>query len=206
MRPRIKICGIGSERDALAAARLGVDAVGFVLAPSPRRVAPERVREICLALPPFVSRVGVFVNEGAMVVRQTVEFCGLDWVQLHGDESPDYCERLGLPILKAVRVRDQASVDGLAPYGRFVRGFVLDAYVSGKAGGTGKTFDWGLAEGAGAHGPIILSGGLSPENVAQAVEQVRPYGVDVSSGVEFTPGVKDHDKMQRFVERIGKVS
>jgi len=197
---------MGSETDALVAARLGVDAVGFVMASSPRRMAPERVREICLALPPFVSRVGVFVNEDAVVVRQTVEFCGLDWVQLHGDESPEYCERLGLPILKAVRVRGQASVDGLEPYRRFVRGFVLDAYVPGKAGGTGKTFDWGLAGGAKAYGPIILSGGLSPENVEQALERVGPYGVDVSSGVESAPGVKDHDKMQRFVERVRKVS
>ena len=202
MRPKIKVCGIGTQADARAAVRLGVDAVGLVLAKSPRRVDPERARKICLSLPPFVNTVGVFVDEDATVVKEIAAFCGLHWVQLHGKESPEYCRRLGLRVLKAVRVRNETDIAQLDAYAECADGFVLDSYVPGKAGGTGQTFDWALARGAAGYGPIILSGGLKPENVGAAVTQVLPYGVDVSSGVESAPGIKDHEKIRRFVEQV----
>jgi phosphoribosylanthranilate isomerase len=199
--PKIKICGITSEVDGQFAASLGVDAVGFVLAESPRRVQPETVREITASLPPFVSTVGVFVDADLESVRQTAAFCRLDWVQLHGNESPDYCRALDLKVLKAIRVKDSKTIKAMAAYKGCVKGFVLDTYVKGQHGGTGKTFDWTLAKEAKTYGPIILSGGLTPQDVRKAISQVRPYGVDVSSGVESAPGIKDHEKMRRFVEQ-----
>ena len=206
MIPKIKICGIGNEADAQVAGRLGVDALGFVFARSPRRVDPERVRKICLSLPPFINTVGVFVDEDPSMVREVADFCGLQWVQLHGKESPGYCRQLGLRVLKAFRIRNEAGIGELDAYRGCAAGFVLDTYVQGKAGGTGKTFEWRLAEEALTYGPVILSGGLTPANVRQAVEQVRPYGVDVSSGVESAPGVKDHDKMKQFVQQVRNIS
>jgi phosphoribosylanthranilate isomerase len=199
--PRIKICGITREADGQFAATLGVDAVGFVLAESPRRIQPEIVREISTSLPPFVSSVGVFVDADLESVRQIAGFCGLGWVQLHGNESPDYCRALELNVLKAIRVKGRQSIETMAAYKHCVKGFILDAYVKGQAGGTGKSLDWNLAKEAKKHGPIILSGGLTPEDVRKAINEVRPYGVDVSSGVESSPGMKDHDKIRRFVEQ-----
>jgi phosphoribosylanthranilate isomerase len=206
--PRIKICGITREQDALYAAALGVDAVGFVLARSPRRVTPGRIQEITALLPPFVSTVGVFVDTDADDVREIVRTCRLDWVQLHGDEPPEYCADLGLNVLKAIRVRDAASIEAMAAYRDHVKGFVLDTYVEGQKGGTGQTFDWALARQARAFGPVILAGGLTAQTVTEAINMAEPYGVDVSSGVESAPGIKDHDRMRLFVEavrnRLGK--
>jgi phosphoribosylanthranilate isomerase len=199
--PRIKICGITREVDALYAASLGADAVGFVLAESPRRIEPPMVRKICLSLPPFVTTVGVFVDMDLDAVREIATLCRLDWVQLHGNESPDYCRALDLKALKAIRVKDGQSIETMATYRECVKGFVLDTYVKGQRGGTGKSFDWSLAKEAKRYGPIIVSGGLTPEDVREAIKVVKPYGVDVSSGVESAPGVKDHDKMRRFVEQ-----
>jgi phosphoribosylanthranilate isomerase len=206
--PRIKICGITREQDALYAAALGVDAVGFVLARSPRRVTPGRIQEITALLPPFVSTVGVFVDTDADDVREIVRTCRLDWVQLHGDEPPEYCADLGLNVLKAIRVRDAASIEAMAAYRDHVKGFVLDTYVERQKGGTGQTFDWALARQARAFGPVILAGGLTAQTVTEAINMAEPYGVDVSSGVESAPGIKDHDRMRLFVEavrnRLGK--
>ncbi len=200
--PRIKICGITRESDAHYAASLGVDAVGFVLAESPRRIEPPMVRKICLSLPPFVTTVGVFVDMGLEALREIAALCRLNWIQLHGNESPDYCKALGLKVLKAIRVKDMQSIETMAMYRDCVKGFVLDAYVKGQQGGTGKSFDWSLANEAKKYGPIILSGGLTPEYVREAIRMVEPYGVDVSSGVESAPGIKDRDKMRRFVEQV----
>ena len=197
--PRIKICGITRQADAQIAASLGVDAVGFVLAESPRRMEPHTVRQIRLSLPPFVRTVGVFVDEDPEFVSQIATFCGFDWVQLHGNESPDYCNVLDFKPLKAIRVRDRQSIETMAAYKGCVAGFVLDTYVEGQHGGTGKTFDWALAKEAKQYGTVILSGGLTPEDVRQAIHLVSPHGVDVSSGVESAPGIKDHEKMRRFV-------
>jgi len=206
MVPKIKICGITNEKDARAAADLGVDAVGFVLAESPRRVDPNSVKRISLSLPPFVNTVGVFVDEDPEVVTEIVNFCKLDCVQLHGRETPDYCKGLGLKLLKSIRVKDKSSIEAMAGYMGCIKGFVLDTYVKGKQGGTGKTFDWALAKEAKKYGRVILSGGLTPATIREAIELVRPYGVDVSSGVELSPGIKNHDKMERFVEEIRKKS
>ena len=197
--PRIKICGITRQADAQLAASLGVDAVGFVLAESPRKMEPHKVQDISLSLPPFVRTVGVFVDEDPEFVRQVAAFCGFDWVQLHGNESPGYCNALDFKPLKAIRVKDRKSIETRAAYKGCVRGFVLDTYVKGQHGGTGKTFDWTLAKEAKQYGPVILSGGLTPEDVREAINRVSPCGVDVSSGVESAPGIKDHEKMRRFV-------
>ncbi|MDY6954048.1 MAG: phosphoribosylanthranilate isomerase [Thermodesulfobacteriota bacterium] len=200
--PRIKVCGITRQTDALYAASLGVDAIGFVLAESPRRVDPQVVREIGLSLPPFVSTVGVTVDMDLESLRETAALCRLHWVQLHGHESPEYCRALDVPIIKAVRVRDRESLTAMAAYRGSVQGFLLDAYVKGKPGGTGRTFDWTLVKEAKQHGHVILSGGLTADGIREAIHVARPYGVDVSSGVESAPGVKDREKMRRFVAAV----
>ena len=198
---RVKICGNVTLKDTMAAVEAGADAVGFVFyARSPRVVSPKAVAAIVSHLPPFVTPVGLFVNEKPDVVRQVASDCGIHLVQLHGEESPQYCAELKLPVLKGIRVRTREDVANLSAYR--VGAILLDAYVEGKVGGTGTTFDWGLAVEAKAWGPIILAGGLTPDNVVEAINRVRPYGVDVSSGVESSPGVKDHAKVKAFVENV----
>jgi len=196
---RVKICGLTNVSDALAAADYGADAVGFVLyKSSPRYIDRMTVQNIISQLPPFVTTVGVFADVTEKEILSTVEECGLDVIQLQGDEPADYCRRLGSRVIKAIRVRDQFSLNQMIPYK--VRAFVLDTYRKGELGGTGKTFDWNLAVDAKKFGKIILAGGLTPENVGPAIEQVRPYGVDVSTGVEERLGKKDHSKLKRFIE------
>jgi phosphoribosylanthranilate isomerase len=202
MIPKIKTCGMTREADVRLAAALGVDAIGFIFAESPRKVAPGVVQTLSKFLSPFVSTVGVFVDADPDYVRQIATTCSLDWVQLHGEESPSYCRNLGLNILKAIRVKDRESIENMATYKDCVRGFVLDTYVKGQKGGTGKTFDWSLAREAKRWGPVILAGGLTPHEVQKAVTEVAPYGLDVNSGIESAPGIKDHDKMRRFVEEV----
>jgi phosphoribosylanthranilate isomerase len=200
---RVKICGIMNVSDALAAADYGADAVGFVLyKSSPRYIDLTAVKNIISQLPPFVTTVGVFADGTEKEVLSTVDECGLDVIQLQGDEPADYCRRLGSRVIKAIRVRDKFSLNGMIPYK--VRAFVLDTYREGELGGTGRTFDWTLAVEAKKFGKIILAGGLTPENVGPAIEQVRPYGVDVSTGVEERLGKKDHSKLKRFIETAKK--
>lgn len=199
---RVKICGITSIEDALAAVDAGADALGFVLhRTSPRAVTPERIRTIVRELPPFVIPVGVFVNEPVETVREMMEACGLMLAQLHGDESAAYCEALGRPALRGIRLRDRDSVSAIAGYRSCtsVRGFVVDAFSDEGYGGTGRLANWSLAAEAARHAPVLLAGGLTPENVEEAVQTVHPYGVDVSSGVEAGPGKKDHEKLRAFV-------
>lgn len=207
---RVKICGLTSEPDARAAADAGADAVGFVFAPSPRRIEPERAAIVGRALPPFLSRVGVFVDEPLEAVASIARTARLHVIQLHGGEERDFVravrERTGLPVIKAVAVRDEASVVALDEME--ADGLLLDAYDPALAGGTGVTFDWRLARlamerlRAGGKGtPVILAGGLNPDNVQDAVQFVKPYGVDVSSGVELSPGKKCPDKIARFVRK-----
>ena len=209
MLPKVKICGITNVEDALAAVEAGADAVGFVFHhASPRRVAADVVKRIVAQLPPFVLPVGVFVNEDVKIVRDWMDDCGLAIAQLHGEEASAYCDLLGRPVLKAIRLRDRGSLLSLAEYkGRFrVRGFVLDAFSAVSYGGTGQVTDWGLAAEAARAAPAVLAGGLTPENVAEAIEKVKPYGVDVSSGVESRPGKKDHAKMRAFINAAKLVS
>ena len=172
---KIKICGITHLEDALLAAELGADALGFIFYPkSPRKVAPETAREIIAQLPPFVATVGVFVDEAAAVVQELAAKVRLDWVQLHGQESPDYCRSLGRRVIKGFRIKDENSLMELAPYRDAVQAFLLDTYKKGRVGGTGVSFDWQLAQEAKPYGRIILAGGLTPENVAQAIAIAQP--------------------------------
>jgi phosphoribosylanthranilate isomerase len=193
---RVKICGISDVENALAAAEAGADAIGFVFAPSRRRVTSQRAREIADELPPFVTKVGLFVDAGADVILHHVESVGLDVVQLHGTEAPDFCAALGRPVLKAIRVKDATSLAAMDDYR--VSAFLLDSYDPEVAGGTGRVFNWDLAARVNGRHRVILSGGLTPQNVGEAIARVRPYGVDVSSGVE-TDGRKDPVKIREFV-------
>jgi phosphoribosylanthranilate isomerase len=207
---RVKICGITNTEDALVAAEAGADLLGFIFyPPSPRSVTPDQAHQIIKTLRvslspcPPISFVGVFVDEEPDSVRQIVTHCGLDYAQLHGTEPPELVRALmdeGIGVIKGFRVRDGGSLAKLERYR--ATAYLLDAYVPGQPGGTGQTFDWELAVQAKKHGPILLAGGLIPENVAQAVRMVRPWGVDVASGVEAAPGRKDHDKLRRFVATV----
>lgn len=199
MTPRIKICGITNLSDALAACRLGADALGFVLAPSPRQVSPEQARAIIAQLPPLVNTVGVFVDAPLVEVGELRRYCGLDWVQLHGDEDEDYAAALGRRVIKALRVSAERPPDPVAYPGR---GLLLDTYHPQAVGGTGQSFDWGLARDIARERPIILAGGLSQDNVARAIKQVQPFAVDVSSGVEKEKGVKDHERIASFIAQV----
>ncbi len=198
---RIKICGITNKGDALQAARLGVNALGFVFADSPRKVAPRMVREIVELLPPFVSRVGVFVSEEREKVKEIAEICHLTTLQFHGEESPSYCQGFREEIIKAFSIKDEAVLASIPQY--HVDAYLLDSYSPSRYGGTGKTFDWDIARKIKEFRvPIILSGGLGPDNVKEAIERVRPYGVDVGSGVEAGEGKKDPEKLTDFVRKV----
>ncbi len=200
---RVKICGIINLEDALLAADLGANALGFIFyAKSPRSVAPEVAREIIRQLPPFIVTVGVFVNEDAAVVRDLAERVGLDWVQPHGSETPEYCRSLGRRVMKAFRIQDEESLKDLQAYRGAVQAFLLDTYKKGQVGGTGETFDWELARQAQSYGPIVLAGGLTPANVAQAIAIAQPQAVEVASGVESAPGKKDPEKLRAFFRAI----
>lgn len=198
---RIKICGITNLEDALIATELGADAVGFIFyEKSPRFINPRTAALIIRELPPFVATVGVFVNEPPEKLVDIAKQAGVGCVQLHGDETPEYCASLGLRTIKALRVKDAYVLNKLRSF--TVSGILLDTYKEGVPGGTGETFDWDIAAEAAKAGRIILSGGLNPENVRQAIEKVRPYAVDVSSGVESKPGRKDHAKLKKFFEQV----
>lgn len=198
---KVKICGMTNLKDALNAVEEGADAVGFIFyKKSPRSVNMKTVREIVSKLPPFVDTVGVFVNETAEKINKTADYCNLDMIQLHGEESPAFCKKIRRRVIKAFRVKDIASLKKLSNYP--VCGFLLDTFSEEVQGGTGKVFDWNLAHPARKYGPVILAGGLTPNNVRQAVQRVRPYGVDVCSGVESQPGQKDHHKVRAFLKSV----
>jgi len=206
---KIKICGITNVEDADVAVKAGADALGFVMyRKSPRWVEPAVARSIIAGLPPFMLSVGVFVNEEAERVRTFMDECGFVLAQLHGDESAAYCQNLGRPVLKALRLKDRGTFLALAEFqGRAnVRGFLIDAFSDRSYGGTGQMADWTLAQEVARSAPVILAGGLNPANVAGAIRMVRPYGVDVSSGVEKSPGKKDHHKLTAFIEAARLVS
>lgn len=203
---RIKICGITNIDDALAAVELGADAVGFVFALSPRRVDASKAKAISEAIPPFVTRVGVFV-ESDPGIAHVVEVCGLDAVQLHGDQGETLARELAAHarVIRVLRVKDHKSLARLTTFDS-AHAFLLDTYVGDKYGGTGLTFNWELAAKAKEFGkPVILSGGLSPDNVEEAIRTARPYAVDVSSGVESEPGRKDYSKMKEFIDNVRSV-
>jgi len=199
MPVKVKICGITHLEDGLAAAEAGADALGFVFYErSPRCVTLEQAADIIRQLPPFLVKVGVFVDAPEETVVRAAGQCGLSLLQFHGDETPAYCLQFGLMSMKAFRVRGPESLQRLEDYP--TDAWLLDAYTPGQLGGTGETFNWDLALEAVRWGrPVFLAGGLTPGNVGEAVRRVQPYGVDVSSGVEAAPGRKDHAKVRAFV-------
>lgn len=195
---RVKFCGFTHQDDVAHAVALGADALGFVFyGPSSRYVSPEHAKALTRFVPAFVTRVGLFVNEDAEAVQRIFELARLNLIQYHGEESPEFCDAVGLPYIKAFRV--QKGMDLRVEMDRYpnASGFLLDAYVKGQPGGTGERFDWELIPQS--HAPIILAGGLTPENAKDAIDQVSPWALDVSGGIEIKPGRKDPDKMVRFM-------
>jgi phosphoribosylanthranilate isomerase len=202
MSTRVKICGITNLADAQAAVEAGADALGFIFyEKSPRRMTIPAVAEISKQLPPFIMRVGVFVNAPEELVKRAIGECGLGLLQFHGEEPPEFCTRFGLMSMKAFRIRDAESLKELPKYP--TEAWLLDAYSAENLGGTGEKFNWDLAVEAQKFGkPVFLAGGLTPENVAAAIRKVQPFGVDVSSGVESTLGKKDHAKVRAFIANV----
>jgi phosphoribosylanthranilate isomerase len=201
MAVRVKICGITRIDDLHAACDVGADALGFVFYDkSPRHVSVEAAAALVRALPPFVQSVGLFVNADPAYIESVLQQVPLDVLQFHGDESPVDCIRFGRPYLKAVRVKADTDLLKCAADFDTARGLLLDAYVAGVPGGTGERFDWGLIP-ASLPKPVILSGGLTPDNIVEAVQGVRPWAVDVSSGVELSKGIKDSHKMAQFIAK-----
>ena len=197
---RVKICGITRPEDALVAAKAGADAIGLVFyAKSPRHVTIQQAAEVISVLPPFVTTVGLFVDADKDFINDVLDGVHLDLLQFHGNEAPEECRRYGVPYLKAVRVKKGEDLVQYASLYSDARGLLLDAYVAGVPGGTGHTFDWDLIPGD-LPLPIILSGGLDPTNVTKAVQKVKPWAVDVSSGVEMSKGIKDAAKVTAFIE------
>jgi phosphoribosylanthranilate isomerase len=194
---RVKICGITNLDDALAAVEYGADALGFVFAPSPRQVTSGKVKRIAAKLPPFVCKLGVFVNSDIEFVKETISVCNLDLAQLHGDEGADYCAELFPRAIKVFTSDNLPSIEEIARYP--VAAYMLDKDKRRVSNDTEQKKLWQLARQIGERAPVILAGGLTPENVAQAMKMAQPYAVDVSSGVEIKPGVKDHKKMRAFL-------
>ncbi len=212
MRTRVKICGITRVQDALAAAKSGADAIGLVFyEKSPRYVSIQRATEIMAALPPFVSVVGLFVNASQAEVQRVLDALRLDVLQFHGEEAPEDCRRYGLPYIKAVRVKQDTNLLQYAFAYHDAQALLLDAYAEGAVGGTGLVFDWSLVP-AQLSLPIVLAGGLDASNVAQAIQQTKPYAVDVSGGVEAiinkvqAKGIKDADKIAAFIRGVNNAS
>jgi phosphoribosylanthranilate isomerase len=206
-RTRIKVCGITELADAGGAVEMGVDALGFIFAEkSPRRIEPEKARDIIKSLPPFVDAVGVFVNEAFDVVNDIAQYCSLTVVQLHGSESPQYCEHISCRMVKAFSLRPHGHPGETAPdydsYQGLIAGYLLDTYSEKMAGGTGLTFDWSLVARMRPPGPVILAGGLHAGNIGEAIRTVRPFAVDINSGIEFAPGRKDLEKLAQLQAEV----
>lgn len=200
-RTRIKFCGITREKDAQAAVGLGVDALGFVLVPaSPRHIPAEKAAAIRRRLPPFVSAVALLKDADAAFVQDAIDTLKPDLLQFHGDEPADFCASFGLPYIKAVAMGEKQSLVALARRYKGATGLLLDSHSKGGMGGRGEAFDWSRV--TAVKTPLVLAGGLNPANVGRAIRQLRPYAVDVSSGIEAKPGIKDHDKMRAFVEAV----
>lgn len=202
------MCGVTRLTDADVAVKAGVDALGFIFhEKSPRNIDPEQAREIIEQLPPFVDSVGVFVDKKRKDAEEIIQYCRLNYAQLHGEESPKYCERLtrlGSPcrVIKAFRVTPELTPEDIMPYDAHVRGYLLDTFHQQMVGGTGEIFDWGLIENLQLKRPLLLAGGLDHANILTALTAVRPYAVDVNSGLEKKPGIKDPDLIQTFVHRV----
>lgn len=204
MHTRIKICGINHRDDALKAVECGADAIGLIFVEkSPRYASFTDARVIAESMPPFVTTVGLFMNASAEKVREALKVVPLNLLQFHGDETPEFCDQFGVPYIKVLRMRENVNVVAFAQEYPNATGILLDTYHE-SGGGSGQTFDWNRIPDD-MPLPIILAGGLNPENVASAVEKVRPYAVDVSSGVESEPAKKDHKKIEQFIKEVQRV-
>jgi phosphoribosylanthranilate isomerase len=204
LRTRVKICGITRIEDALSAVELGADAIGLVFyEASPRNVSIVQAKTIVDSLPPFVSKVGLFVNESPSHIEKILARVNLDILQFHGDESPEACERINIPYYKAIRVKDDTNLIQYAQLYQSAKALLVDTYTESAVGGTGMVFDWKLIP-ANISKPLILAGGLTPVNVGLAIEQVHPYAVDVSGGVELSKGIKDAKKMAAFMQVVNQ--
>ena len=204
-RTRVKFCGITRQADAAFAVRLGVDALGFVFHPkSPRYIEPAEAGGIISGLPPFVTSVGLVVDHSYDQVEDIISQTEVDLVQFHGDESPELCEQISRPYLKAIRVKEDTDVEMVCSDYRYARGLLLDAYVPGVPGGSGKQFDWSKVPSKPTL-PIIMAGGLDAENVKDAINRFKPSGLDVSSGIESNPGIKDEEKMRQFLTAVNQL-
>jgi phosphoribosylanthranilate isomerase len=202
LRVRVKICGITRVEDALVAVENGADAIGLVFyEPSPRAVSVEQAIKIVSQIPAFISIVGLFVNAEERFVRDVISNVALDLLQFHGDEAPEECSSYGLPFMKAIRVKSDTNLVQCAKDYSASRALLLDTYTEGVAGGTGHTFDWGLIP-SDLNKPVVLAGGLTAENVGSAIQQVKPYAVDVSGGVELSKGIKDAAKIAAFMQQV----
>ncbi|HUU49790.1 MAG TPA: phosphoribosylanthranilate isomerase [Nitrospinota bacterium] len=202
---KIKICGITNLEDALFAAECGADALGFVqYKKSPRYIEKKRAKEIIEKLPPFIKTVGVFVNSDLNVILETASNCSFDLVQLHGDEDLKFCKEIKkkIRLIKAFRIKNRDSIKDISKFSSLVNTFLIDTHLEGKYGGTGICFDWSIVREAKKYGNIILAGGLNRENISLVLRNIKPYGVDVSSGVEISPGVKDKKKVEAFIKTI----
>lgn len=205
-RTRVKICGITRPEDGIAAALAGADAIGLVFYDrSPRAIDAGRARAICAVLPAFVTKVGLFVNASHEFVDSMLAAVPLDLLQFHGDENADYCRSFARPYLKALRIKPGMDITAAALDFASAQGLLVDAWHDEQYGGTGATFDWSLLGTAVSSERLVLAGGLNPANVAQAITQVRPWAVDVSSGVESAPGIKDKDRIEQFISEVQRV-
>ena len=197
MKTRVKICSITNMEDACMAVEYGADALGFIFTKSPRQIPPEKAKHIIQQLTPFVTTVGVFMDDPLKFVEEIALFTGIDVVQLHGSESPDYCQKIRKRIIKRMNIQRDDTKETLIEK---MQSYSVSAFLLDPGGGSGKTFDWKIAKGIDF--PLIIAGGLNPENVGQVMKILRPYGVDVSSGVEKTLGKKDSEKVKRFIEEV----
>ena len=200
---KVKVCGITNISDARLAMDCGADALGFVFAPSPRQVTPEQVENIVNQLPSSICKIGVFVDSELETVNDIKSRCSLDMVQLHGSEDPEYCKSLLPNVIKSFQVRDETILKLLPDYE--IKAYLLDSYHAKLKGGTGHTFNWDIAQKATEYGMIILSGGLNPDNIRKAIYTAQPFAVDVSSGVETSPGKKDPYMLRNFITAAKQV-
>jgi phosphoribosylanthranilate isomerase len=201
-RTHIKVCGLTRPEDAAAAVAAGADALGVIFAPSPRRVSAERAALVFADVPDGIERVGVFVDAPIDEIVSAIEACGLTRVQLSGSESPEFCDAVPAEVMKVVHVGTDFGLDTLEPYRGHATALLLDTLVTGKAGGTSRVFDWQTAGDLPGWAPIFVAGGLTSDNVAACIAALHPYGVDVSSGVESAPGVKDHARIDALCAAV----
>ena len=193
-RIKVKICGITNKKDALMVSNLGADAIGFVFAESKRRITPEKAKEIIKDLPPFITTVGIFVDEELNEINRITDFILLDAVQLHGSEPDEYCKKINRKVIKSIEITKNDTSESI---NNKMKNFSVSAFILDPGKGSGKTFNWKIARGI--EKPIIIAGGLNPENVTQVIRELNPYGVDVSTGVEKEYGIKDKEKVKKFV-------